>query len=106
MTEASSSSQVLPPTKVEDEHLDIKLWQACSDQGNPAKLWFQEDLQSLELMSDKDVHGLVKCIQKLVDQCLFRSLEARDGRQCWRVVSDRVAGKYGHTSISYHQILG
>lgn len=109
MAEASSSSSsaLLPAAKDEEENFEIKLWQACSDQGNPDKLWFQDDLQSLEVMNAKDIHELVKCIQKLVDQCLFRSLEARDGRQCWRVVSDTVASKYGkryHAHISIRML--
>ncbi|KAJ5109412.1 hypothetical protein N7456_006087 [Penicillium angulare] len=75
------------------KELASQLYDACADQFSTDHTFYQQDLLSLGVIPNDDLSLLLECAQSLVNQKLFRLLEAQNKRLVWRLVGREDAEK-------------
>jgi len=71
--------------------LKTKLYESCSQEGNPSIVFRQEDLLRYQVIPDNDIMLLLQVCQRLCDEKLFKLV--RDGSAAgwmWRSEEDAV----------------
>jgi DNA-directed RNA polymerase III subunit RPC6 len=68
-----------------------ELYEACRTKFPADYLFYQQDLLKLGLIPDNDLALLLQCTQSLVDQNLFRTLQDKDDRLAWKIISQEDA---------------
>lgn len=69
------------------------LYDKCISDYSPDHLFYQQDLQKLDVVASHDLALLMQCAQILVDRNLFRMLHGRDDRLAWKVIEQSDAEK-------------
>lgn len=91
-TKEEGTSVNEPNTISSQKELKNALYARCANL--PAERVFnQQDLFSLEVIPNNDIHQLLICTQQLTKEGLFK-LMTKDGRTCWKVVKKDDAAKY------------
>ena len=76
--------------------LASQLYDACAEQFDADHSFYQQDLLGLGIIPGDDIKLLLQCTQELVNQKLFRLLEAQNKRLVWRLVAREDAEKYAN----------
>ena len=90
-TDMEDSAAAVEATPSSPQELYNALYASCARQPED-KVFNQHDLLALGVIPDNDLNELLKCVNKLAQNKLFKTL-VKDGVPCWKVVKKEEAAK-------------